>query len=640
MHITKQQLDKVLKARRKQWAAGLLVLGFAVVGMYFLQASRAATVTVDNPLLSLAPASLDMHKDDIVNMAVNVNGGGTPVGDISTTVTYSSDLELQAVRDVCPAPAFSDPVTDSTVAGKVSITCKGASGAHGQTAIAVLVLQAKQDGVTTALNIAADSSVSSAGSKTPVRGSKIGSQLTVQAPGVNKPRPNVDRSAFRTKPASCATGPAHKPHCRATQLVNADGTTVSPDVASAVTSTPQILHNAYRLPCKPGGTTVQAVCPQPAAFDPQTIAVTAGDGYSGGMSALESDFAKYNQKYGLPACTQANGCLKAIGPTAAGTGGWDVEIALDVEAAHTICQTCKILVSFADPNTGDLAGAVDAAARQSGVAAVSNSWGVTDTNDYSDTDNLFEHPGVAILVGDGDIGVYPVDQNDWPSSIPGIVAVSGTTLLTNSDGSLSTETVWAGSGGGCSTLKNAPAWQTSLPNWSGVGCGSKRSEGDISAVGDPNSGILDYYDGILQLIGGTSLSSPLVAGMYGLAGVPIPSGTYGSQLLYQHASSSNVFDITQGNDCTSITTVHCTSGPGFDMPSGLGAPRGLSVFGGPNVTGGGGKTGDLNNDGKVNIQDLAQLLINFGKTTATGDLNKDGKVNVQDLALLLVNFGK
>ena len=53
-------------------------------------------------------------------------------------------------------------------------------------------------------------------------------------------------------------------------------------------------------------------------------------------------------------------------------------------------------------------------------------------------------------------------------------------------------------------------------------------------------------------------------------------------------------------------------------------------------------SGDLNGDGKVNVQDLALLLINFGKSGSNlkGDLNGDGKVTVQDLALLLVAFGQ
>ena len=53
--------------------------------------------------------------------------------------------------------------------------------------------------------------------------------------------------------------------------------------------------------------------------------------------------------YGLPACTTANGCFKKVNQTG-GTfyplkdPGWALEIALDVETAHAICQNCKILL--------------------------------------------------------------------------------------------------------------------------------------------------------------------------------------------------------------------------------------------------------------------------------------------------------
>ena len=131
--------------------------------------------------------------------------------------------------------------------------------------------------------------------------------------------------------------------------------------------------------------------------------------------------------------------------------------------------------------------------------------------------------------------------------------------------------------------------------------------------------------------------------MFGLANTPIPGDGNGAEYLYQHKTSTNVYDVTVSNNCTADTKTNCTAHAGFDTPTGFGAPRGLSLFGGPDIAGGGGggKTGDLNNDGKVNVQDLAQLLIAFGKTGAnTADLNKDAKVNVQDLALLLINFGK
>ena len=54
-----------------------------------------------------------------------------------------------------------------------------------------------------------------------------------------------------------------------------------------------------------------------------------------------------------------------------------------------------------------------------------------------------------------------------------------------------------------------------------------------------------------------------------------------------------------------------------------------------------GNIADINGDGKVDIQDLAALLINFGKSGSglKGDLNGDSRVNIQDLSLLLINFG-
>jgi hypothetical protein len=54
------------------------------------------------------------------------------------------------------------------------------------------------------------------------------------------------------------------------------------------------------------------------------------------------------------------------------------------------------------------------------------------------------------------------------------------------------------------------------------------------------------------------------------------------------------------------------------------------------------RSGDINNDGVVDLSDLAVLLSNFGATGATfddGDFNGDGVVDLADLALLLAAFG-
>ncbi len=57
----------------------------------------------------------------------------------------------------------------------------------------------------------------------------------------------------------------------------------------------------------------------------------------------------------------------------------------------------------------------------------------------------------------------------------------------------------------------------------------------------------------------------------------------------------------------------------------------------------GGCPEDLNNDGVVNLTDLAVLLANFGRvggvTLAMGDINGDGRIDLTDLARLLAEFG-
>jgi Dockerin type I domain len=56
------------------------------------------------------------------------------------------------------------------------------------------------------------------------------------------------------------------------------------------------------------------------------------------------------------------------------------------------------------------------------------------------------------------------------------------------------------------------------------------------------------------------------------------------------------------------------------------------------------QTGDLNGDGKINLDDLELLSLNYGKRAApgggtlTGDLNGDGIVNQLDVAILKANY--
>jgi hypothetical protein len=173
----------------------------------------------------------------------------------------------------------------------------------------------------------------------------------------------------------CGLPGLHTASCDADVATDAAGAPlVAPNVVSGSYAAVQF-HTAYSLPCTPGGP-VQSVCPQPASFGP-TVAIV--DAYND--PTVESDLGVYDQQWGLPDCTQANGCLTVVDQTgginlpATVDGNWGLETSLDVQTVHEICQTCRILLlEAASNNWSDMAAAVSTAAGL-GVVAISNSYG-------------------------------------------------------------------------------------------------------------------------------------------------------------------------------------------------------------------------------------------------------------------------
>src|SRR6266487_1668509 len=159
---------------------------------------------------------------------------------------------------------------------------------------------------------------------------------------------------------------------------------------------PVQFHDGYSLPCSVGGSAAQAICSQPSSFGGQTIAIV--DAYND--PTIESDLDTYDTQYRLPACTTANGCFKKVNQNG-GTNyprtnsGWALEISLDVETAHEICQTCKILLVEASSNSlSNLAAAVKEAAKL-GATEISNSYGGSESSGETSYDSSYTHPGIA-----------------------------------------------------------------------------------------------------------------------------------------------------------------------------------------------------------------------------------------------------
>ena len=328
---------------------------------------------------------------------------------------------------------------------------------------------------------------------------------------------------------------------------------------------PAQFHGAYALPTTAGSL--------------QTVAIV--DAYDDPTAA--GDLATYSSTYGipgLPACaspTSQTACFVKVNQSG-GTGsyprkdpGWALEIALDVETAHAICQNCKVILEEANSNLfSDLAAAEDTAARL-GATVISNSYGGGEfsAETSSSYDGHFNHPGAAITVSSGDSG-YGVE---YPAASRYVTAVGGTTLRLTSSNTRSSETAWSGSGSGCSAYEPKPSWQKD------TGC-SRRTVADVAADADPATGAAVYdttkYQGQSGWfrVGGTSLAAPLVAGVYALAGNG-GSVTYGS---YPYAHTGSLFDVVSGSNGSCSVAYLCTARAGFDGPTGLGAPIGTGAF--------------------------------------------------------------
>lgn len=366
--------------------------------------------------------------------------------------------------------------------------------------------------------------------------------------------------------------------CHAHIVLDDVGNPLAGATPSASSLGPDQFHTAYNLPCTPGGP-VQSVCAAPATYGPQTIAII--DAYDD--PTVEHDLAVYNTYFNLPPCTKASGCLTVIDQNGGTTlpavnSNWALETSLDVQVAHALCQTCNIMLVEATTNSfANLTTAVNTAARL-GATAISNSYGAPEWSTESQFDAAYSHPGIAVVASSGDSGY----GSSYPAAAAGVVGVGGTTLQLFTDNTYASETVWNGAGSGCSGYEPVWPWQQAVPNWGQTGCGTKKGIADVAADADPSTGAAVYdstpYNGSAGWwqIGGTSLSSPIIASVYALVG-SVPANTQASSIVYKNFTAQTSHDVTSGSNGGCGTSM-CNAASGYDGPTGLGTPNGLLGF--------------------------------------------------------------
>ncbi len=351
------------------------------------------------------------------------------------------------------------------------------------------------------------------------------------------------------------------------------------------------------------------------ATDVATYASRNGDAaYAAGQfsQSLPKTFTRVN--YGQRQCA---------------ANGWYGEETLDVEAVHAMAQGAKIRY-YASASCYD-ADFLDTFARindEDAAQIVTNSWSGYESGLRSTTAAAYEQAflqgaaeGISYMFSSGDDGdelaATGTKQVDYPGSDPYATAVGGTTAAINSAGALAWETGWGtekyslstdssswdplgflyGSGGGESGIFAQPDYQD------GITPAGARGVPDVAMDGDPTTGMLvgetqTFPDGVYYdqyRIGGTSLSSPLFAGMTALAfqhagggvgllnptiyanpaaftdvtGTPLDAGNVRADYVNGvDAADGIVYSVRTFDQDSSLTV-----GPGWDDVTGLGSPN-------------------------------------------------------------------
>ena len=368
----------------------------------------------------------------------------------------------------------------------------------------------------------------------------------------------------------------------------------------------------------------------------QTVAII--DAYA--SPTIVQDVNQWSTNRGLPTMngsqfTQvvAPGIFNKPQNNAQDPQGWYGEETLDVEAVHGMAPGAKIVYVGAPNNYQDLDAALNHVVDKGLAQIVTNSYGFHGEflppgfiKPYEQTLVQAASEGIGVYFSSGDSGdetsVLGVASPDWPASSPWVTAVGGTALGVDQANTRVLETGWGtstyrcntttlactrlgwlyGSGGGVSRIFAKPSYQAGLSV-------SGRAVPDVAALGDPQTGYLvgqtqTFPEGAKYdeyRIGGTSLSSPIFAGIMALLDQASgqPHG-FANPLFYTNANSfydvlsvktavarrnfNNSVDATAGttdflrtfDDYSGSPTQH--TGPGWDDVTGLGTPNGTGIF--------------------------------------------------------------
>jgi subtilase family serine protease len=287
---------------------------------------------------------------------------------------------------------------------------------------------------------------------------------------------------------------------------------------------------------------------------------------------VASDLAVYRRHYGLPKAKfykyNQDGQQSHYPKT---NSGWEAEIDLDVQMVSATCPNCTIYLFEANSNSLRSLDKAEVEAVKLGAHVTSNSFKCYEGFSQCDQSKYFDTPRVTYVAAAGDEGYR--HGLGTPMAYEHVVSVGGTLL--SKSGSTYGEIVWPDTGGGCATEVAKPSWQHD------PGC-SGRTANDVAAVA---WNVAVYESGWIN-VAGTSVATPIVAGVFALAGnATEQDGGKTFWALSDKKRQEDLHVISSGTNGCPIRlkgSYLCTAGTSefgtYSGPTGWGTAKGIGAF--------------------------------------------------------------
>jgi hypothetical protein len=273
------------------------------------------------------------------------------------------------------------------------------------------------------------------------------------------------------------------------------------------------------------------------------------------------------------------------------------ETVLDLEIIHEVAPAAKMVVYLSASDFGHADRAFDQMVTDHLGSIISESLGACEPdtpsghrNNYATIQDRAVALGMSHFVATGDNGAYTCGQDhgpagSFPSTLPTVTAVGGTTIFESVQGVYFKETAWgspldqSGAGGGASQFYPAPTYQKNEMVAAGHGY---RQVPDVAGDADPATGFHIVFGGQDGQAGGTSAATPLWAATIALINEDLKKQGlrevgFATPAIYWMGENAAKLPARPFHDVTTGNNLAYDAGPGWDFATGWGSMDGAAL---------------------------------------------------------------